>query len=71
MWYANCASGLEVFDVEREQSPIELRWLVYPRRVKAPDQSPSRWPAGRYPANGGRAITVGLNPYRGPVPAAP
>jgi SAM-dependent methyltransferase len=28
-WYANWASGLDVFDVEREESPIELRWLVY------------------------------------------
>ncbi|EUA42699.1 methyltransferase type 12 domain protein [Mycobacterium xenopi 4042] len=28
-WYANWASGLDVFDVDREDSPIELRWLVY------------------------------------------
>jgi 2-polyprenyl-3-methyl-5-hydroxy-6-metoxy-1,4-benzoquinol methylase len=28
-WYPNWASGLDVFDVEREESPIELRWLVY------------------------------------------
>jgi SAM-dependent methyltransferase len=28
-WYANWASGLDLFDVTREQSPIELRWLVY------------------------------------------
>jgi precorrin-6B methylase 2 len=28
-WYAQWASGLDVFDVERENSPIELRWLVY------------------------------------------
>jgi SAM-dependent methyltransferase len=28
-WYANWASGLDVFDVTREESPIELRWLVY------------------------------------------
>lgn len=28
-WYDNWASGLDVFDVTREQSPIELRWLVY------------------------------------------
>jgi hypothetical protein len=28
-WYADWASGLDVFDVEREESPIELRWLVY------------------------------------------
>ncbi|BCO35977.1 tRNA 5-carboxymethoxyuridine methyltransferase [Mycobacterium heckeshornense] len=28
-WYANWASGLDVFDVDRDDSPIELRWLVY------------------------------------------
>ena len=28
-WYAEWVSGLDLFDVEREQSPIELRWLVY------------------------------------------
>ena len=28
-WYANWVSGLDVFDVEREQCPIEMRWLVY------------------------------------------
>lgn len=28
-WYANWVSGLDVFTVEREQSPIEMRWLVY------------------------------------------
>ena len=28
-WYANWVSGLDVFDVPREDSPIELRWLVY------------------------------------------
>jgi SAM-dependent methyltransferase len=28
-WFANWASGLDVFDVAREESPIELRWLVY------------------------------------------
>ena len=28
-WYANWVSGLDVFDVAREESPIELRWLVY------------------------------------------
>ena len=30
-WYANWVSGLDVFDVGREVSPIELRWLVYRR----------------------------------------
>jgi len=28
-WFDGWASGLDIFDVEREQSPIELRWLVY------------------------------------------
>ncbi|HYB83051.1 MAG TPA: class I SAM-dependent methyltransferase [Mycobacterium sp.] len=28
-WFEGWASGLDVFDVEREDSPIELRWLVY------------------------------------------
>lgn len=28
-WFEGWASGLDVFDVERDESPIELRWLVY------------------------------------------
>ncbi|MGB9224829.1 MAG: class I SAM-dependent methyltransferase [Mycobacterium sp.] len=28
-WYANWTSGLDVFPVERELSPIEMRWLVF------------------------------------------
>jgi hypothetical protein len=28
-WFANWASGLDLFDVAPEESPIELRWLVY------------------------------------------
>ena len=28
-WYAEWVSGLDVFDIERENCPIELRWLVY------------------------------------------
>jgi hypothetical protein len=28
-WFDGWASGLDVFDVEREDSPIELRWIVY------------------------------------------
>ena len=31
-WYVNWATGLDVFDVPSEQSPIELRWLVYRKR---------------------------------------
>ena len=28
-WYADWVSGLDVFDVPRGESPIELRWMVY------------------------------------------
>ena len=28
-WYANWVSGLDVFTIEREASPIEMRWLVF------------------------------------------
>jgi len=28
-WYAEWVSGLDTFDVTHEQSPVELRWLVY------------------------------------------
>jgi SAM-dependent methyltransferase len=28
-WYPGWVSGLDVFDVEREACPIEMRWLVY------------------------------------------
>jgi hypothetical protein len=28
-WYAGWVSGVDVFDVEREASPVEMRWLVY------------------------------------------
>jgi len=28
-WFEGWSSGLDVFDVGREESPIELRWLVY------------------------------------------
>ncbi|OBK19492.1 methyltransferase type 12 [Mycobacterium asiaticum] len=28
-WYADWVSGLDVFPVERDNSPIELRWLVF------------------------------------------
>lgn len=31
-WYANWIRGLDVFDIRPEQSPIELRWLVYRRQ---------------------------------------
>lgn len=28
-WYVNWVGGLDVFSVPREESPIEMRWLVY------------------------------------------
>ncbi len=28
-WYADWVSGLDVFDVDRGTSPVEMRWLVY------------------------------------------
>ena len=32
-WYADWVRGLDVFDVEREVCPIDMRWLVYQKRV--------------------------------------
>ena len=32
-WYADWVSGLDVFDVLRPESPIEMRWLVYRKPV--------------------------------------
>ncbi|MFM8892179.1 MAG: class I SAM-dependent methyltransferase, partial [Planctomycetia bacterium] len=32
-WYADWVSGLDVFDVPRQESPIEMRWLVYRKAV--------------------------------------
>ncbi len=32
-WYEGWITGRDVFDVEREQSPIELRWLVYQKFI--------------------------------------
>ena len=34
-WYAAWVSGLDLFDVEREASPIEMRWLVYKKPAPA------------------------------------
>ena len=28
-WYADWVSGRDVFDVDRQESPVEMRWLVY------------------------------------------
>jgi SAM-dependent methyltransferase len=35
-WYADWVGGLDVFDVPREESPIELRWLVYQKLAEPP-----------------------------------
>lgn len=35
-WYENWTSGLDVFDVPREQCPIEMRWLVFRKEWQAP-----------------------------------
>ena len=32
-WYDGWAGGLDVFDLDREESPIELRWLVYQKAL--------------------------------------
>jgi SAM-dependent methyltransferase len=32
-WFEGWAHGLDVFDVERAESPIELRWLVYQKEA--------------------------------------
>jgi SAM-dependent methyltransferase len=32
-WYEGWVTGQDVYDVEREESPIELRWLVYQKPV--------------------------------------
>ncbi len=47
-WYANWVSGQDVFDVPREQSPIEMRWLVYRKQatggaLERPSTSPAQY----------------------------
>jgi len=37
-WYADWASGRDVFDLPRDESPIELRWLVYQSEKAASHQ---------------------------------
>jgi hypothetical protein len=32
-WYADWVSGRDVFDLPREECPIEMRWLVYQKPV--------------------------------------
>lgn len=46
-WYVNWTSGRDVYELEREECPIELRWLVYQKLGStsapiAPPQSPER-----------------------------
>ena len=42
-WYADWVSGLDVFDVPRHESPIEMRWLVYQKQGAGHAQdAPSR-----------------------------
>jgi hypothetical protein len=43
-WFANWASGLDVLDVERDESPIELRWLVNQKRGLSTEKSASAAP---------------------------
>jgi SAM-dependent methyltransferase len=38
-WYAAWVSGQDVFDVPREESPIEMRWLVYRKYSGEPVQA--------------------------------
>jgi SAM-dependent methyltransferase len=33
-WYADWVSGRDVFDIPREESPIEMRWLVYQKPAR-------------------------------------
>lgn len=35
-WYERWISGQDVFDVERDASPIELRWLMFQRSMEDP-----------------------------------
>lgn len=38
-WYPNWISGLDVFELAREDRPIEMRWLVY-RKPQLPNDPP-------------------------------
>ncbi|MCV7177851.1 class I SAM-dependent methyltransferase [Mycolicibacterium sphagni] len=40
-WYSDWVSGQDVFDVPREERPIEMRWLVYTKRLGAGGPGPS------------------------------
>jgi len=42
-WFINWVSGLDVYDVETEQCPVELRWLTY-RRLPSTGASASLHP---------------------------
>ena len=32
-WYPNWTAGQDVFDLQREYCPIDMRWLVYQKTV--------------------------------------
>jgi hypothetical protein len=38
-WYADWVSGRDVFDLPREECPIEMRWLVYQKPTWSPQAS--------------------------------
>ncbi|MCB0930982.1 MAG: class I SAM-dependent methyltransferase [Mycobacterium sp.] len=47
-WYEGWVSGQDVFDMPRDQSPIEMRWLVYRKggwivQRRSSEDSPARW----------------------------
>ena len=44
-WYENWVSGIDVFEMDRELSPIELRWLVYRKVFTATPTSGNASPA--------------------------
>lgn len=55
-WYSEWITGRDVFDVQREDSPIEMRWLVYQKLAEpldAPGQMSgfARTPSGGYLVN--------------------
>ena len=41
-WFINWVSGLDVYDLDRDQCPVELRWLTFRRTGSASEASASR-----------------------------
>jgi SAM-dependent methyltransferase len=41
-WYANWALGLDVYDTDRDHSPVELVWLVYRKTGPGESAGPAR-----------------------------